>query len=254
MNKIKFLAAAVTAVMMGVMCSCLPVEDIVGEIESQINVIEDEINADSSSDDDYSDYTDDENNVLYPLPAALYAWDDEYVATFGEIEGYDYSDNYSEKTLLLYNSKEYGEGAICIYVSADKAEYMDGSAYEYYREDIDSFREYASDIPEYGEFIISDEKTVSAGDIEASYFDVYYPAYSNHFYETNAWIYVEEADAYVNISMEGFLSDNEKSYDSEEVIKAVISAMSIGGDDTVHNMAVPDETESFENNPIDAFR
>lgn len=283
MNKIKVLVSVVILLVTSVMCSCSAITEFVEEIESQVNVIEDEINAgisldeDSVFEDDYYFEEDNEEVELYPLPAALYDWDDDYVATFGEVEGYDYDPEYSDETFIIYDYQEYGVGADSIYITADKAEYMDGTPYEYYREDIESFRDYVEDDEDYGEFAIGEEKTFAVGDMKVSYFEIYYPAYSSHFYETSAWVYVEAADAYVSVSIESCVSDEGKIYDSEEVIKAVFSAMVVdesgasvveteaveepAADDTVVSdelidgeTTIPGEPENEENDIINAFR
>ena len=282
MNKIKVLVSVVALLMVCFMCSCSAVTELAEEIESQMNVIEEEINNDISLDDyefNYDDYEEDYDSdvELYSLPAALYDWDDEYVATFGEVEGYDYDPEYSDETFIVYDCQEYGVGADTIYITADKAEYMDGTPYEYYREEFDSFSEYVADDEDYGKFTIGSEKTVIVGDKEVSYFEVYYPAYSSHFYETAAWTYVKEANAYVGVSIESCVSDEGVIYDSEQVIKAVFSAMVIDkeGALTVETEAVEEtveddsvvsdepvgedtttsnEPESVEKDIIDAFR
>ncbi len=236
MNRIKVLVLALVLLMTGVMCSCSAVTDLVEELESQVNLIEEEINNDISIDD----FEDDEYDI-YPLPADLYDWDDEYAATFGEVAGYEYDAEDSDPDFLIYNALDYETGADSIYITADKAEFMDDGVYQYYREDIESFSEYVADDDEYGKFEISDEKKLSLDNMEISYFEIYYPAYTRHFYETVAWTYSAAANAYVNLSIESCVSEKGKVYDSEAVIKAIFSAMTMDGESIA-------ETEAAENN------
>ncbi len=269
MNRIKVLVSVVALLMACIMCSCSAVTDIIDQVESQVAEIEDELeNATFEADididmDDIYVPDNDEEVELYPLPAALFNWDDAYVATFGEVDGYEYDPEYSDSTVLVYDGIDYDTDADSIYITADKAEYMDGDPYVYYKSDVESFEEYVKDNEDYGEFSIGDEKTINVDGIEVSYFESYYPAYSSHFYETYAWTYVAAADSYVAISIESCVSEEGMVYDSEKVVTAVINAMVIGeaGDSVVETQGAQEETfgsdepvGNEESDIIDAFR